>query len=155
MVVCSSLLGLLLPCLLIAQSSVDVQQAFLDLGNDGVLMCVSAHADYEDGATLAYYRMKYGVKTYSVFLTRGEGGQSEKGPELYEELGVLRTAETQAAGKIHSDIERGFIRAEIYSFEELMSAGSVVKAREAGKLRTEGKEYVMRDGDVVHFRFAV
>ncbi len=65
------------------------------------------------------------------------------------------TLAPQAAGKIHSDIERGFIRAEVYSFEDLMTAGTVVKAREAGKLRTEGKEYVMKDGDVVHFRFAV
>lgn len=96
----SSLLLTMIPCLLIAQPSVDLQQAFLDLKNDDVLMCVSAHPDDEDGATLAYYRMKYGVKTYSVFLTRGEGGQNEKGPELYEELGVLRTAETRAAGEI-------------------------------------------------------
>lgn len=96
------LLPLLLPIasLVAAQPSVDVQQAFLDIKNDGVLMCISAHPDDEDGATLAYYRMKYGVKTYSVFLTRGEGGQNEKGPELYEELGVLRTAETKAAGMI-------------------------------------------------------
>jgi len=65
------------------------------------------------------------------------------------------TLAPQAAGKIHSDIERGFIRAEVYSFEDLASAGSTAKAREAGKLRTEGKEYVMKDGDVVHFRFNV
>ncbi len=65
------------------------------------------------------------------------------------------TLAPQAAGKIHSDIERGFIRAEVYSYEDLKSAGSVVKAREAGKLRTEGKEYLMKDGDVVHFRFNV
>src|SRR5580658_6972150 len=65
------------------------------------------------------------------------------------------TLAPQAAGKIHSDIERGFIRAEVYSFDDLMAAGSTTKAREAGKLRTEGKEYVMRDGDVVHFRFNV
>jgi LmbE family N-acetylglucosaminyl deacetylase len=83
-----------------AQPSVELSQAFLDLRNDAVLMCVSAHPDDEDGATLAYYRMKWGVKTCSVFLTRGEGGQNEKGPELYEELGVLRSAETRAAGAL-------------------------------------------------------
>ncbi len=83
-----------------SQSSVELQQAFLDLSNDGVLMNVVAHPDDEDGATLAYYRMKYGVKTYSVLFTRGEGGQNEKGPELYEELGVLRTEETRAAARI-------------------------------------------------------
>ena len=96
----SLLLAVLFPVLVAAQPSVDLQQAFLDIKHDGVLMCVSAHPDDEDGATLAYYRMKFGVKTYSVFLTRGEGGQNEKGPELYEDLGVLRTAETQAAGRI-------------------------------------------------------
>jgi len=63
-------------------------------------MNLSAHPDDEDGSTLAYYRMRYGVKTYTVLFTRGEGGQNEIGPELYEELGVLRTAETEAAGKI-------------------------------------------------------
>ncbi len=76
------------------------KQAFLDLSNDGVVMNLSAHPDDEDGSTLAYYRMRYGVKTYTVLFTRGEGGQNEIGPELYEELGVLRTAETEAAGKI-------------------------------------------------------
>jgi ribosome-binding ATPase len=65
------------------------------------------------------------------------------------------TLAPQAAGKIHSDIERGFIKAEVYSYEDLVAGGSTAKAREAGKLRTEGKEYVMRDGDVVHFRFNV
>ena len=65
------------------------------------------------------------------------------------------TLAPQAAGKIHSDIERGFIKAEVYSYDDLVSAGTTVKAKEAGKLRTEGKEYVMKDGDVVHFRFNV
>jgi len=65
------------------------------------------------------------------------------------------TLAPQAAGKIHSDIERGFIKAEVYSYDDLVTAGSTAKAREAGKLRTEGKEYVMKDGDVVHFRFNV
>lgn len=65
------------------------------------------------------------------------------------------TLAPQAAGKIHSDIERGFIKAEVYSYDDLIVAGTAVKAREAGKLRTEGKEYVMKDGDVVHFRFNV
>ncbi len=79
---------------------IDRQQAFLDLTNDEVIMDLSAHPDDEDGATLAYYRMKYGVRTYSVLFTRGEGGQNEIGPELYEDLGVIRTDETRQAGKI-------------------------------------------------------
>ncbi len=64
------------------------------------IMNLSAHPDDEDGATLAYYRYKYGVKVYSVCFTRGEGGQNEIGPELYADLGVLRTAETERAAHI-------------------------------------------------------
>ena len=65
------------------------------------------------------------------------------------------TKAPQAAGKIHTDFERGFIRAEVVSFEELMKSGSLPAAREQGLLRSEGKEYVMKDGDVVVFRFNV
>jgi GTP-binding protein YchF len=60
-----------------------------------------------------------------------------------------------AAGTIHSDIERGFIRAEIVSYDELITAGSYATAREKGLLRLEGKDYIMQEGDVVHFRFNV
>ncbi len=59
----------------------------------------------------------------------------------------------RAAGVIHTDFERGFIKAEVISFDDLMAAGSVVAARSAGKARMEGRDYVMRDGDVVEFRF--
>jgi GTP-binding protein YchF len=65
------------------------------------------------------------------------------------------TRAPQAAGTIHSDIERGFIRAEVVSYEQLMSASSYAAAREQGLLRLEGKDYVMREGDVVNFRFNV
>ena len=61
----------------------------------------------------------------------------------------------EAAGVIHTDFQRGFIKAEIVSFEDLMAAGSITAARAAGKARIEGKDYVMRDGDVVEFRFNV
>ena len=61
----------------------------------------------------------------------------------------------QAAGVIHTDFERGFIKAEIYHCEDLFSLESELKVKEAGKLRIEGKEYVVKDGDVVHFRFNV
>ena len=65
------------------------------------------------------------------------------------------TKAPQAAGKIHSDFERGFIRAEIVSFDDLDTLGSYAAVREAGKVRLEGKEYVMQDGDIVEFRFNV
>ena len=65
------------------------------------------------------------------------------------------TKAPQAAGKIHSDFERGFIRAEVVSFDDLMNCGSYNAAKEKGLVRSEGKEYVMKDGDVVLFRFNV
>lgn len=65
------------------------------------------------------------------------------------------TKAPQAAGKIHSDIERGFIRAEVVAYDDLVKCGSEAKAKEAGLYRLEGKDYVMKDGDVVNFRFNV
>ena len=61
----------------------------------------------------------------------------------------------EAAGKIHSDMQRGFIKAEIVSFDDLIDSGSMVKAREKGLIRMEGKDYIMREGDIVEFRFNV
>ncbi|WP_017547436.1 redox-regulated ATPase YchF [Salinicoccus carnicancri] len=61
----------------------------------------------------------------------------------------------ECAGIIHTDFKKGFIRAETVSYDDLVAAGSEVKAKEAGKVRLEGKEYIMKDGDVVHFRFNV
>ena len=65
------------------------------------------------------------------------------------------TKAPQAAGKIHSDFERGFIRAEVISYDDLMACGSMNAAKEKGLIRSEGKDYVMRDGDIVVFRFNV
>ncbi len=65
------------------------------------------------------------------------------------------TKAPQAAGKIHSDFERGFIRAEVVSYEDLMSCGAMAGAREKGLIRSEGKEYVVQDGDIILFRFNV
>jgi GTP-binding protein YchF len=83
-----------------------------------------------------------------VFFTAGE-------PEVRAWTIARGTKAPAAAGKIHSDIERGFIRAEIVAFDDLMASGSHVKAKEKGLVRLEGKEYVMKDGDVTHFRFNV
>ena len=65
------------------------------------------------------------------------------------------TKAPQAAGKIHTDIERGFIRAEVIAYEDMVACGSVAAAREKGLLRSEGKEYVVQDGDMIYFRFNV
>ena len=78
------------------------------------------------------------------------------GPEEVRAWTITRgTKAPQAAGKIHTDFERGFIRAEVISFDDLVACGSTAAAKEKGLMRSEGKEYVMQDGDVVLFRFNV
>lgn len=82
------------------------------------------------------------------FLTAGE-------PETRAWTIKIGTKAPQAAGKIHTDFERGFIRAEVVDYQTLLECGNLAAAREKGKVRSEGKDYVMRDGDVVLFRFNV
>ena len=82
------------------------------------------------------------------FLTAGE-------PEVRAWTIKKGTKAPEAAGKIHSDIQRGFIKAEIVSFDDLMREGSMVAAKEKGLVRSEGKDYIMQDGDIVLFKFNV
>ena len=82
------------------------------------------------------------------YLTAGE-------PEVRAWTITKGTKAPQAAGKIHSDFERGFIRAEVVHYNDLIECGSMTAAKEKGLVRSEGKEYVMQDGDVVLFRFNV
>ena len=78
------------------------------------------------------------------------------GPDECRAWTIVRgTTAPKAAGKIHSDIERGFIRAEIVNYDDLVAAGSTAAAREKGQVRLEGKDYIMQDGDVTYFRFNV
>jgi ribosome-binding ATPase YchF (GTP1/OBG family) len=65
------------------------------------------------------------------------------------------TKAPQAAGVIHSDFERGFIRAEVFNYDDLATHKSELKVKENGLLRIEGKDYVVKDGDIMHFRFSV
>ncbi len=83
-----------------ANHKAELHQALLDLTNPFTVMCVAAHPDDEDGTTLTMLRRKFGVHTVSLFSTYGEGGQNAVGPELYEELGVIRARETMAAARI-------------------------------------------------------
>ncbi|HHT26929.1 MAG TPA: redox-regulated ATPase YchF [Firmicutes bacterium] len=78
-----------------------------------------------------------------------------KGPQTRAWPLVAGTPAPQAAGKIHSDMERGFIRAEVIGWQELVEIGSFAKARELGRIRVEGKDYIIKDGDVVQIRFNV
>ena len=93
-------------------------------------------------------KASYDLLGLMSFLTAGE-------PEVRAWTIKKGTKAPQAAGKIHSDIERGFIRAEIVSYDDLIREGSMNAVKEKGLLRSEGKEYIMKDGDVVLFRFNV
>ena len=93
-------------------------------------------------------KASYDLLGLMSFLTAGE-------PEVRAWTIKKGTKAPQAAGKIHSDIERGFIRAEIVSYNDLIKEGSVANVKEKGLMRSEGKDYIMQDGDVVLFRFNV
>lgn len=93
-------------------------------------------------------KASYDLLGLMSFLTAGE-------PEVRAWTIKKGTKAPQAAGKIHSDIERGFIRAEIVSYDDLMREGSMTAAKEKGLVRSEGKEYIMQDGDIVLFKFNV
>ena len=93
-------------------------------------------------------KRSYDLLGLMSFLTAGE-------PEVRAWTIKKGTKAPQAAGKIHSDIERGFIKAEVVSYNDLIKEGSMVIAKEKGLVRSEGKEYIMQDGDIVLFKFNV
>jgi GTP-binding protein YchF len=95
-----------------------------------------------------FIRASYALLDLISFLTAGED-------EVRAWTITQGTNAKKAAGKIHSDIERGFIRAEVITFKDLVALGSEAKCKEAGKLRLEGKDYIVQDGDIINFRFAV
>ena len=93
-------------------------------------------------------KKSYDLLGLMSFLTAGE-------PEVRAWTIKKGTKAPQAAGKIHSDIERGFIKAEVVSYDDLIKEGSMAAAREKGLVRSEGKDYIMQDGDIVLFKFNV
>ncbi len=102
----------------------------------------------EEPATYMLIRESYSLLGLISFFTVGED-------EVKAWTIKKGTVAQKAAGRIHSDIERGFIRAEVVAFDDLISAGSYQAAQKAGKVRLEGKDYVVQDGDVINFRFNV
>lgn len=102
----------------------------------------------EESGTDKVIRDSYRTLDLISFLTTGE---------MESRAWTIKagTKAVDAAGKIHSDISRGFIKAEIVSYDDLINSGSLLSAREKGLLRMEGKDYIMKDGDVVNFRFNV
>ena len=104
--------------------------------------------DLDESGLDKVIKASYDLLGLMSFLTAGE-------PEVRAWTIKKGTKAPQAAGKIHSDIERGFIRAEIVSYNDLMREGSLNAAKEKGLMRSEGKEYIMQDGDIVLFKFNV
>ena len=107
-----------------------------------------AEIGVEKGGLDRLIQKSYDLLGLMSYLTAGK-------PEVRAWTITKGTKAPQAAGKIHSDFERGFIRAEVISFDDLMANGSMAAAKEKGLVRSEGKEYVMQDGDIVLFRFNV
>ena len=144
----------------------DVARAALDAaGLTGIALCAQIEMEIaglesaDRGGFLAdlgltepardrFIQAAYGLLDLISFLTSGE--------DAVRAWPIRRgTTAARAAGKIHSDIERGFIRAEVVAYEDFVRLGSDAKCREAGKLRLEGKDYLVADGDIMHFRFNV
>ena len=125
----------------------ELEAQIAELDKDEKEMFLSELGIAEGGLDLLIER-SYDLLGLMSFLTAGK-------PEVRAWTIKKGTKAPQAAGKIHSDIERGFIRAETISFDVLMECGSMQTAKEKGLIRSEGKEYVMQDGDIVLFRFNV
>ncbi len=102
----------------------------------------------EEPARERFIRAAYALLDLISFFTAGED-------EVRAWTIPQGTPAKKAAGKIHSDIERGFIRAEVIAYDDFVVYGSEAKCKEAGKLRLEGKDYPVKDADIIHFRFAV
>jgi len=104
--------------------------------------------DLKDTGLDRLIRASYHLLGYISFLTAGT-------PEVRAWTITNGLKASQAAGKIHSDIERGFIRAEVVAFDDLNTCGSMTAAKDKGLVRSEGRDYIVKDGDVIHFRFNV
>ena len=127
--------------------SAQIESELIDLGETEALEYLR-DLGVEDSGVNALIRSVYHLLGLRTFLTTGEKETRAWTIHAGEKAAV-------AAGVIHSDFERGFIAAETIHYDDLIAFGSFAKAREAGKLRVEGKDYVVRDGDVIFFRFNV
>ena len=124
-----------------------IEQEIAELDDDEKAMFLEDLGLSESGLE-KLIRASYSLLGLCSYLTAGE-------PEVRAWTIKKGTKAPQAAGKIHSDFERGFIRAEIVSYDDLMACGTYAAAKEKGLVRLEGKEYVVKDGDIILFRFNV
>jgi GTP-binding protein YchF len=132
-----------------------VKAVFLDAKVESELMDLSAEEAGELLASLGQDESGLDQLARVGFDTLGLHTYLTAGPKESRAWTIPKGAKApQAAGVIHTDFEKGFIKAEVTSFDDLVAAGSLQEARAQGKARIEGKDYVMHDGDVVEFRFA-
>lgn len=124
-----------------------IEEEIVDMDRDEKEIFLS-DLGFEESGLDRLIKECYSLLGLISFLTAGK-------PEVRAWTIKNGTKAPQAAGKIHTDFERGFIRAEVVSFQELMECGSISAAKEKGLYRSEGKDYIMKDGDVVLFRFNV
>ena len=127
--------------------SAQLESELVDLSEQDALDYLRG-LDVKDTGVHALIRAVYHLLGLRTFLTTGEKESRAWTIHAGDKAAT-------AAGTIHSDFERGFIAAETISYDDLIAAGSLAKARETGKVRLEGKDYVVRDGDVISFRFNV
>ena len=125
----------------------EIEQEIAELDDDEKSMFLEELGLKESGLE-KLIKASYSLLGLISYLTAGE-------PEVRAWTIKKGTKAPQAAGKIHSDFERGFIRAEIVSYDDLMACGTYNAAKEKGLVRLEGKDYVVQDGDIIHFRFNV
>ena len=124
-----------------------IEQEIAELDDDEKKMFLEDLGLSESGLE-KLIKASYSLLGLISYLTAGE-------PECRAWTIKKNTKAPQAAGKIHSDFERGFIRAEIVSYDDLMACGTYTAAKDKGLVRLEGKEYIVQDGDIIHFRFNV
>jgi GTP-binding protein YchF len=124
-----------------------IESELIDLPDDEALELLESTGQTEPGLN-QLIRVGFSTLGLQTYLTAGP-------KEARAWVVSVGATAPEAAGVIHSDFQRGFIKAEIVSYDDLMAAGSMSAAKAAGKVRMEGKDYIMRDGDVVEFRFNV
>lgn len=127
--------------------SAEIESDMIDMEEEDKMMFLEDMGLQESGVN-RIIKSAYQLLNYQTYFTAGE-------KEVRAWTIKQGNTAPQAAGVIHTDFEKGFIRAEVIAYEDYIEFGSEAKCREAGKLRVEGKDYIVKDGDIMHFRFNV
>ena len=127
--------------------SAEIESDMIDMEEEDKMMFLEDMGLQESGVN-RIIKSAYQLLNYQTYFTAGE-------KEVRAWTITQGNTAPQAAGVIHTDFEKGFIRAEVIAYEDYIELGSEAKCREAGKLRVEGKDYIVKDGDIMHFRFNV